>query len=114
MGILETRVKFEGMTAEDIIAVYRIFCEAYGITSTKKDEEILRLHGVEPLETGGFLDFRPYDGAQFLCTRHGDEVHFIGHCRRQDYNERNKNLTLQEKIRDHFKDKTLPTLPRKP
>ena len=114
MGFLETRVKFEGMTTEDIIEVYRIFCNAYGITSTKKDEEILGLHGIEPLETGGFLDFRPYDGAQFLCTRDGDEVHFIGHCRRHDYKGKEKNWDLQERIKDYFQKKTLPTLPRKP
>lgn len=106
MGFLETRVKFEGMTTEDIIEVYRIFCSTYGITSTDKDEEILRLHGVEPLNSpGGFIDYKPYDGAQFLCTRTGDEVHFVGHCRRYDYKEKSKNMTLQEKIRDYFEKK---------
>lgn len=103
--VLETRVRFEGMTTDDIVAVYRIFCQAYGITSTNRDEEILRLHGIEPLTTGGFIDFRPYDGAQFLCTRTGDEVLFIGHCRRHDYLSRSKNMDLQERIKDYFMKK---------
>lgn len=107
MAVLETRVKLDGLTSDDLIEVYRIFCDAYGITSTNRDEETLRLRGIEPLKnTDGVIDYRPYDGAQFLCTRKGDDVHFVGTCRRCDWRGKEKNLDLQERIRDYFKNKT--------
>ena len=75
----EVPIKAEEMTGEQLVEVFKLFCQAYKITySDDFHGAVLSLSGLESLHNGR-LDYRPYMGAKFFGSGRENGTYFHGY-----------------------------------
>ena|SRR3989344_5112505 len=68
----------DGISVDELIKIYTLFCEAYKIEVDERDEQFLRTRGIKDLHKG-HLDYRPSVGAKFFGQRIGNTIQFHGY-----------------------------------
>jgi len=103
---VELPIQANALSGNDLVEIFRLFCKAYNIESTKRDEEFLNKYGIKSLvsEPGG-LDYRPYMGAKFFGFRVGDAVKFHGYVLLDDTDWQAKDVQFGKLVLQHFSKK---------
>jgi len=74
----EVPIKPEEITEEQLVEVFRLYCQAYGVTFGDYHKEMLCAQALPQLKEG-HLDYRPYMGAKFFGSRSKNGTYFHGY-----------------------------------
>ena len=84
-----------------LVEIYRLFCQAYEIEFTGRDERFMRSSGVDHLCARG-LDYRPFYGAKFFGQKSGQSTRFWGYADIEDLGEYKNDRRFQELTEEYL------------
>lgn len=88
---------------EDLVGIYKCFCQAFEIEVTPRDERFMRREGLDRLRSQFGLDYRPYMGAKFFGNKRGNLTVFHGYRSPEDSEEQARDRQFQELVLQYFK-----------
>jgi len=85
---LEVLIEPNKLKKNQLVDIYKLFCQAYEFEPSEIDEPQLRAYGVDRIRDSWGLDFRPWMGAKFFARKgYNGGVAFRGYAHRQPMDE---------------------------
>jgi len=101
MGV-ELLLEPEEISADDLVTIFRAFCESYGIKPTKRDERFLRTQGIGALRTERRLDYRISIGGHFFVEDRVDYTFVWDNLQLNESERKTKDKKFQEAVKRHY------------
>jgi len=95
----------QSITEEDLVQMFRCFCEAFGIEVAGRDEKFMREQGLSCLNEPVGIDYRPYMGAKFFGKRTGNYFCFHGYSEPDDPEQEIKDKRFEELALESLRNK---------
>ncbi|MBU2612271.1 MAG: hypothetical protein KKB62_00940 [Nanoarchaeota archaeon] len=102
MGVI-VKVPPEELTKEQLVNIYNLYREAYGVKYNYRDEIYLRGEGIELINNHEHLGYRPFMGAKFFAQPMKDKIDFWGYT--IDYDQDEEASKFEKLVKNYFKDK---------
>ena len=93
------------ITEDDLVAIFRCFCQAFGIEVDEHDERFMRGSGLRWLDGPIGIDYRPCWGAKFFAQKSGTQLSFHGYAQPEDPEWEAKDKKFQELALEYFRKK---------
>jgi hypothetical protein len=100
LPLLPTEIK-----PNNLVEIYRLFCQAYDVDMSQRDESFMRDEGVEHLRSIFGLDYRPYMGGKFFGQKIGNSTQFHGYSEPQDPKQDMKTSKFEKLVIESFSEK---------
>lgn len=104
MGV-ELLLEPEDISADDLVAIFRAFCESYGIKTNNRDERFLRTQGITALTSEHRFSYRISIGGKFFGEEMTDFTLFWGYARSNDPESELKDRKFQDAVRKYYASK---------
>lgn len=101
-------IESERITNENLLGVYRIFCEVYEIEPNRHDESRLIKHGVEELSESMGIHIRLSLYTKFFAQKVGKETEFKGSFRIEDPEQKERDEEFGERVNKYFQEQKKP------
>lgn len=92
----------EDISMEDVLRVFRIFCEVYGIKVSKQDVRFMQEQAIDHLSSRWGLDYRPFMGAKFFGQAYSGFSEFHGYDDTREYDTEEKSQEFQRRLSEEF------------
>jgi len=103
---LELHLKSEEISEDDLVNIFRLFCEAFKIDMVESDEHYMRTRGITLLRSRSELDYRPCLGTKFFGQEIGNSTRFHGYSSPVDSEWKDKDKKFQELVLQYMSKKS--------
>ena len=103
---MQTKVSIglEKITGENILKIFQIFCEVYGIEKSERDEMFMKEQAINHLNSKFGLDYRPFMGAKFFGVGRITFSEFHGYNDVLEYDLYEKEQEFQRRVTEEFRE----------
>ena len=101
---IKVQISPKNLSANQLVKIFHLFCKAYDIEPKEYDDRYLRNQGIQKVNSGSTLDYRPFMGAtKFFVVGIGEHIEVWGYA--SDNPQPKEREEFRKSITDYLGEK---------